>query len=499
VPRLNTPLASSAFELPQIHSEIHGRAQRSLWLVSVGQTLVALLGFASGVVLARRLSPADFGLFAISTFVVVFVGMIADLGLHAGLIQRREELTTHVMRAAFTVQQTAATIALLLLWPAARLLPVLYPAAAPELVTLVHVMAADLYLLAWCRPSEALLERSLQYHRLVPIDIAGATVYFGLAIILAMSGVGVLSFGIAWIASSVCRLALVTRAAPWSVGFVWDWHTARSVLRVGLPLQGSRAIAQAQYWVTPTVVAATIGPTAAGMLQWAAGNGRKPLDLLEQLARVALPHFSRLHHDEHELAETVSRYAGGFILLSGFWLVLVAVAGRDLVRLIYTDRWLPAVPALVLFAGVGTIVAIRLVATTALAGLGHSGLIGRVTIVSAVVTVIASVALVPVLGGLGVPIGQLIGALVAMPWLVAGLGHHAATRLVQVAASALVPMGAAVAAGVLVQMSSLDPARRGVLAAGVMFIVYATATSFTGAYRRAVAERASPKPHPVGR
>jgi hypothetical protein len=157
------------------------------------------------------------------------------------------------------------------------------------------------------------------------------------------------------------------------------------------------------------------------------------------------------------------------------------------------------VPALVLFAGVGTIVAIRLVATTALAGLGHSGLIGRVTIVSAVVTVIASVALVPVLGGLGVPIGQLIGALVAMPWLVAGLGHHAATRLVQVAASALVPMGAAVAAGVLVQMSSLDPARRGVLAAGVMFIVYATATSFTGAYRRAVAERASPKPHPVGR
>jgi O-antigen/teichoic acid export membrane protein len=459
--------------------------------------LVALLGFASGVVLARRLSPADFGLFAISTFVVVFAGMIADLGLHAGLIQRREELTTHVMRAAFTAQQVAATIAMLLLWPAAGLLPVLYPAAAPELVTLVRVMAADLYLLAWCRPSEALLERSLQYQRLVPIDIAGTAVYAGLVIILAMSGAGVLSFGIAWIASTVCRLVLVTRAAPWSVGFAWDWHTARSVLRVGLPLQGSRAIAQAQYWVTPTVVAATIGPTAAGMLQWAAGNGRKPLDLLEQLARVALPHFSRLHHDEHEVAETVSRYAGGFILLSGFWLVLVAVAGRDLVRFVYTDRWLPAVPALVLFAGVGTIVAIRLVATTALAGLGHVGLIGRVTITSAVVTVIASIALVPVLGALGVPIGQLVGALVATPWLVAGLGHNAATRLVRVAASALVPMGASVAAGVLVRMSSLDPARRGVLTASVMFIVYAAATSFTGAYRRAVASRTSPIPHPV--
>ncbi len=175
--------------------------------MSAGQTLVALLGFASGVVLARRLSPADFRLFAISTFVVVFVGMIADLGLHAGLIQRRGELTTHDMRAAFTVQQMAATVAMLLLWPAAALLPVLYPAAAPELVTLVRIMAADLYLLAWCRPSEALLERSLQYQRLVPIDIAGTAVYGILAIVLSTSGVGVLSFGIAWVASTGCRVA----------------------------------------------------------------------------------------------------------------------------------------------------------------------------------------------------------------------------------------------------------------------------------------------------
>jgi hypothetical protein len=82
------------------HSEIHERAGRSLWLVSIGQALSGAFGFAS-VVLARRLSPADFGLFAISTFVVVFVGMIADLGLRQA-IQRREELTTHDIRAAFT-------------------------------------------------------------------------------------------------------------------------------------------------------------------------------------------------------------------------------------------------------------------------------------------------------------------------------------------------------------------------------------------------------------
>lgn len=165
-------------------------------------------------------------------------------------------------------------------------------------------------------------------------------------------------------------------------------------------------MAQAQYWVTPTVVAATIGPTAAGLLQWAAGNGRKPLDFLEQLARVALPHFSRLQHDGHEVAETLSRYASGFVLLSGFWLLVVAVAGRDLVHFTYTDQWLPALPA---------------------------------------------------------------------------------------------PMAAAVGAGVLVRTSSLDPARRGVLTAAVMFALYVVAAWLTGASRRAAASRTSPQPHPVGR
>lgn len=147
-------------------ADIHKRAGRSLWFVSAGQVLVALLGFATGVVLARRLSPGDFGLFAISTFVVVFVGMIADLGLHAALIQRQTALTTHDLRAAFTVQQLAAAVAFAVLWLVTSLLPRIYPAASGDLVTLVHVMSADLFLLSWCRPSEALLERSLRYDRL---------------------------------------------------------------------------------------------------------------------------------------------------------------------------------------------------------------------------------------------------------------------------------------------------------------------------------------------
>lgn len=461
-------------------ADIHKRAGRSLWLVSGGQVLVALLSLASGVVLARRLSPDDFGLFAISTFVVVLVGMIADLGLHAALIQRQTELTTHDLRAAFTVQQLAAVVAFASLWWVTSMLPKLYPAASGDLVTLVHIMSADVFLLSWCRPSEALLERSLRYDRLVPIDVAVTTVYAVLAIILALSGVGVLSFGIAWVASTATRLMLVTRAAPWPAGFAWDTSVARSVLRIGVPLQVSRVVAQAQYWVTPTIVAVTLGPSAAGLLQWAAGNGRKPLDILEYLARVSLPHFSRLQHEAREVEETLSRYLTGFLLVSGLWLVLLGIAGRDVVRLIYTERWVPAVFPLVLFAAVGVLVSARLIVTTALVGSGRTALIGRVAIGSAIATIVASVGLVRALGMIGVPLGQLISGAVALPFLVGGLGPGATSVVIRAAKPVVLPAAVAVMLGLAANSLPLDASARGVTTSLVMVASYAATVWMTG-------------------
>ena len=471
-PRYDVPVIATA--------DIHTRAGRSLWFVSGGQVLVALLSFASGVVLARRLSPGDFGLFAIATFVVVFVGMIADLGLHAALIQRQTELTTHDLRAAFTVQQVAATIAFALLWPLTSLLPTVYPAASGDLVTLVHVMSADVFLLSWCRPSEALMERSLRYDRLVPIDVAVTTVYAVLAIILALSGVGVLSFGIAWVAGTATRLILVARAAPWSVGFAWDTTVARSVLRIGVPLQVSRVVAQAQYWVTPTIVAATLGPAAAGLLQWAAGNGRKPLDILEYLARVSLPHFSRLQHEASEARETLHRYLTGFLLVSALWLAMLAVAGTDVVRLIYTERWVPAVLPLVLFAAVGVFVSARLIVTTALVGGGRTALIGRVAIGSAVATIIASVVLVRSLGMIGVPLGQLVGAAVALPFLVGGLGPNATRVFSNALKPTVLPVAVSVLTGFATNWVPLDGPTRGITASLVMLVTFSATLWMTG-------------------
>jgi O-antigen/teichoic acid export membrane protein len=460
--------------------DIHRRARRSLSLVLRRQVLIATLGFGSGIVLARTLTPGDFGVFAIAAFVVTFASLLADLGLHAALVQRATSPGERDIQTAFTLHQCAVATMLVILWTGAGWLPAIYRDAPADLVGLVRLMSLDILFMSWCRPSEALLERALRYERLVPIDVTVTGVYAVVAVLLALSGAGVWSFGIAFVSATAMRFTLVYAAAPWRIRPAWDRDAARTLLAAGLPLQIGRVVAQAQYWIAPTLVAGTIGPAAAGLLQWAAGNGRKPLELLEYFARVSLPHFSRLQHDEREVERTLARYVALFVLACALWLAVLVVAGHDLVAFVYTEQWLPAVTAMVLFAGVGLLVSVRIIVTAALAGLGRTRLVARVSVAAAVATIAASIVLVLRLGPIGVPLGQLAGAAVVLPFLVAGLGTGVTRRVVAAAATALAPFAAALLVGLVAGRAPLDPAARGLVTAGASTLAYCATAWWAG-------------------
>jgi O-antigen/teichoic acid export membrane protein len=434
--------------------------------------LVLLLMFGSGVVLARALPPADFGLFAIALFVIVLAGMLTELGLQPALIQRAGALGEHELRTALAIQQAAVTAVVALLWLGAGGLPLVYPKTSPALTWLVRLMSVELYLASWRDMSETLLERALRYERLAPIDVVGSVVYATVAVGMALRGGGVWSFACAFLASSVLRTILLYRAAPWPLRPAFDRHAARRLLRVGAPVQIGRIVNQAQYWVTPTLVAGMIGPEAVGLLQWAAGNGRKPLEFLESVVRVSLPHFSILQDDAREVERLLSRYVLVFALVCGLWFAVLGVAAHDLVALVYTARWEPAVPALVLFAGVGLLVSLRVIVGTALVGLGRVVFAARVSAIGALVTIVASVGLVVAVGGVGVPLGQLVGASVTLPWLTAGLGRGAIVRVLAPALAVLVPIGAAVGVGLVVHGTALAPPLRGFVTATTMTLAY---------------------------
>jgi PST family polysaccharide transporter len=460
--------------------DVHERARRAIRLLVGRQAVLQLVGLGGGIVVARILGPTPLGVFGIALFLVNLAGLAAELGIRTALIRQPEAPTERQLATAFTLQLALATILAALLFLAAPAIARLYGRALPELPWLVRLLALDLYLRAWRSMSEVRLERELRYRELAISDIVGSTGYQAVAIGLVLAGWGAGGLVAATLFGGVLRNASLHHAAPWRVRLGFQPAAARALVRTGTALQAGRVVGLAPGWITPTLVAGLIGPEAVGLLTWAATIGRKPFELLENVIRVAQPHFARLQHDADEVEHTLERYVLLSLLLCGLWFAVLLVAGRDLVTLVFTAQWLPALPALLVYAASAALAAVRWLGAAALVGIGRIRFTLHVSIAASAIAIAASALLVVRLGAVGVPIGQLAGIAVATPWLLHGIRPGTASRTLRASLPVLAPVCVAIAAGTLAGLAPLAPGLRGLFTAGVTSAVYAAATWSAG-------------------
>lgn len=473
-------------------SELNALAARGVKHLLVRQAALQVLTFAAGIVLARTLSPAEFGLFFIATFLVFAFALAADFGLAASLVQRREELTDRDLQVAFTLQQVLIGAAVVALWLAAPRLTGIYPDAPPETIWLVRALAAGLYLTAWRSISVLQLERRLRFGRVAWIEVAEALVYYGAAVGLAVSGHGVWSFVWATIARGVVGTALAFAAAPWPVRLAVDRKIAPGLLRFGIPFQLQAVSNQLGSWIIPVLVGLLAGPAAVGLLGWASANARKPLLLVDSAMRVAFPHLSRLQDDARELERVLGRYLAYLLVPSGLWLAVIGVAGPSLVPLIYTEKWSPAVPALILYAAALVADVFSWVAAIGLNARGRVGYVTRVTLIRGVVFIGASVPLVLAVGYNGVPMAYLLTGLAGIPFYARGYGRGWLRRTTAGLAWIAAPTAAGAAAGLLVLAAPLDGAAQPILSCLAVVSAFALA-----AWRLCPAELRPSRPRPT--
>jgi PST family polysaccharide transporter len=456
-------------------SDVNARAARGIRSLMGRMLVVQVMTFGAGIVLARSLTPAQFGLYFIATFFVSTFGMFADLGFGPSLIQQGKEIHVRELRVSLTLQLAATAVVVGLLAVAGHWVARLYPHASHATVWLIRVLALQLFLTAFRSMSVLQLERDLRYGRVAAIEVVEAVAYQGVAVGLAVAGLGVWSFAIAVLVRGVAGTTIAFAMSPWRVGFAFDRRIARDLLRFGVPFQLSSIVQQAGGWLTPVLVGSLSGPGAVGFLGWASSNARKPLMLVDNVMRVAFPHFARLQHDRWEVERVLSQYLRVLLLASGLWVAEIIVAAPGLVPAIYGGKWLPAIPSLMVFAVALWFDTLAWLLATTLSSLGSVGLVARVNTLRTAVYIGLGVTLILLFGFVGVPIAALVSVAAMTPPLLRGFGPGSARRLLLPLAGTLLPLGAGVAAGLGVGLLPLSEPGRSVAAAVVCLGVYLAA------------------------
>lgn len=396
-------------------TELNHRAKSSVKLMLGRQALLQVLTISGGLILARALTPEMFGIFGIATFFVQTLSLIGDFGLAPSLIQRREELKERDLQVAFTLQQILLSTVAIIIWSGAPYFLQIYPdLGSDEITWLIRALAITLFLQSWRSLSVLQMERRLDFKKVALVEIVEAISYQGIAVGLALSGWGVWSLVSATLARGVLGTVIAYVASPWPIRLAWDAQKAREILSFGIPFQAGAILNSATGWVTPLAVGTMIGPAGIGFLAWAAATGGKPQLLIGSIIRVAFPHLARLQNDQRSLARAFDRYLYVSAGASGIWLVLIVVSAAEITPIVYTSQWVPAIPALRLYAALLPISMLAWTAGTLLRSTGFVSYNLRVLAISSIATIIASASLITTLGILAVPVGAFFGGLLKL-------------------------------------------------------------------------------------
>lgn len=331
--------------------------------------------FVATFALTVYLDPAEYGIFFLVSAVINFFAYFSDIGLAAALIQKKEKPSEEDLRTTFTVQQAIVVSLLVIIFFATPFVRNYYNLSVDG-VYLLWALGLGLLLSSLKTIPSVLLERHLDFNKLVISQIAETVLFNIVAVYLAWQGFGIAAFTYAVIVRGFIGTILIYILKPWLPGFAFSKKSLRSLLKFGLPYQANTFLAVAKDDGMTAVLGGILGPAGIGLLGWAQKWAFAPLRFfMDQVIKVTFPAYSRMQDNKSELSRAVSRSILFVCLLVFPSLLGLLLVAPILVQIIPKyEKWQPALFALGLF-GINAVFA---AVTTPLTNLLNS--IGKIKI-----------------------------------------------------------------------------------------------------------------------
>lgn len=305
------------------------------------------------VILARLLTPHDFGIVATSMIFVNFAWVIFGLGFGAALIQRPEITEDHLCSIYWVNIAIGALLSASFL-VAAPILARVY--GEPELNGMIRIISVIFVITSLGSVHSNLLERQLEFRALAKVDVASSWIGALAAIVLARRGWGAWSMGGSMVVISLAGLGASWAFCPWRPRAVFSPRAVKELAGLG----SRNAFGQvAEYWVRNVdnlLVGYRLGQAPLGVYTRAYAVMLFPWSRVTSIvARVMLPAFSLIQGDSGRLRSLFLRVAR-MIALATFPMMLgVFATAPDFTATVFGPQWGEMVPILRILALVGMI------------------------------------------------------------------------------------------------------------------------------------------------
>ncbi|MFG2772745.1 oligosaccharide flippase family protein [Streptomyces sp. NPDC048350] len=312
------------------------RGMRWTYLASVAG-IVLQLPYAA--VMARLLTPEDFGLMALAHLVLRFAHHFAQGGLRSAVVQRAS-ITDRDIRVIFTLAIAVGTCSFAAVWYVAPYATDLVRGPA-ELTSVIRATALMLVFMALGAPAAGLLARAMRYRAVALTDFFSfAAGYCVVGFTSALLGAGVWSLVYGTLCWYFLQALLPCLLVRHSLRPLVDLTAMRDIMGFGGKISVNGFLEYLTEDFGKLAIGRYVGVTAAGLYDRAALLASLPLYQIQAAAsKVLLPAFSRIRHETGRLGAS---YADCVALTTLALLPLWAVIGassEQLVALLLGEQW----------------------------------------------------------------------------------------------------------------------------------------------------------------
>lgn len=309
----------------------------------------SILGFAANLVLTILLSPKIFGIYITTLSIISLLNYFSDIGLAASLIQKKR-ITDEDIRTTFSIQQiliiTLITIGLL----ASPFIRSFY-GLPQEGLYLLWALYISFFLSSLKTIPSILLERSVQFQKIVLVQVAENTIFYLSVMFFAYIGYGLTSFTISVLLRALFGTIFMYSIAFWKPQIGISQKSFRELISFGLPFQANSFLALFKDDLITLYLGKVIGFEGLGYIGWAKKWAEAPIRIImDNVSRVLFPVLSRLQDEKGRVKGIVEKVISYQTIILTPAILGLALIIPQLTHIIPKyEKWVPAIPLFFLF------------------------------------------------------------------------------------------------------------------------------------------------------
>ena len=378
---------SSFFDTEHLKADLKGRSVRGGAVTIFAQGAIFFLRMGSTVVLARLLTPQDFGLIAMVTVITGFVMMFKDMGLSMATVQR-DEVNHAQISTLFWINVGLSLAVMLVIATLAPAIALFY--GEPRLTWITLALASTFIFGGFTIQHQALLRRQMCFGTLAIIEIVAMLNGVVAAILSAWYGAGYWALVIMQSVTAISIAMGVWIGCDWRPGWPKLGSGIRKMLAFGGNLTGCNVVNYFSRNLDNVLIGKFWGAGQLGLYSKAYGLLLLPMQQITgPITAVAIPSLSRLQNDPQQYRryylKAISLIA--FVTMPG--VMFMIIMSDEIIGLVLGQQWTGASR---IFAVLGVAALIQPIMGTAgwlFVSTGRTDRMLRLGVVSAVCVLIA--------------------------------------------------------------------------------------------------------------